>query len=173
MGRGLKTIFVFVFFVSDWKIVFLILYRELFVTNQGALKICLFRAGFFSHGIATEKSHSGELLDMWPYGHMEIVWLNIFLLLNLFIIPNKNHKYIILRYDYILLPFLNFVIILKPKFSYKVSKFACRMSIFPRSYREPFQSPFRRQLLFIEKISHFCTEEHFWYFLTYKKQYSG
>ena len=58
---ALKTIFFF-FFDSDCKIVFLISYLELFVTNQGGLEICLFRVAFFIHRIAYPKGHSGEFL---------------------------------------------------------------------------------------------------------------
>ena len=52
------------FFDSDRKIVFLILYRELFVTKPGALKICLFRAAFFIHRIASKKGLGGNFLDI-------------------------------------------------------------------------------------------------------------
>ena len=66
LGLVPKTIFVFVFFDTDWKIVFLILYRELFVSNPGALKICLFRVAFFFYRIASPKGYSGEFLDINP-----------------------------------------------------------------------------------------------------------
>ena len=78
MCRALKTIFVFVFFDSDWKIVFLILYRELFVTKPGAIKICLFRAALFIHKIASKKGLGGYFIDILKKLRSRKIGLRIF-----------------------------------------------------------------------------------------------
>ena len=42
-----------------------LIHSELFVANPGSLKICLFRAEFFIHRIASQNVHRGKFLDMF------------------------------------------------------------------------------------------------------------